>query len=281
MQEKLLITGICAYKDCMIFEHKSCRNYLKEVLAERILSNPNYSLRAFSRDLSLSPGFLSSVLSGSRRLSSEMGNKVADNLKLNSKEKEYFIATIALESEKHPLKRERILDEMASLRGKEKLHDLSIDAFKAISDSLHFSILALLDLEGFDPTIDNISKKLGVSGVVIESALERLLRLELIYKNKRGLLKKNHDMVMFKTEQTNEALRNFYKQTLNRAIQSIDKHDLDQRYMSSRTIAVDPESLDEAKQIARKAMDDISNLFEQGKNKSEVFHVGLQIFNFL
>ncbi|MGE0617107.1 MAG: hypothetical protein AB7P04_15865 [Bacteriovoracia bacterium] len=56
------------------------RELLKAALAQRIQKNPAYSLRAFARDLGISPGHLCEVLSGKHRLSRRMESLVVNKL---------------------------------------------------------------------------------------------------------------------------------------------------------------------------------------------------------
>ena len=56
------------------------RLLLKSELASRTNQNPNYSLRAFARDLDLAPSRLSEVLNGKQGLSTQAAEKIAKTL---------------------------------------------------------------------------------------------------------------------------------------------------------------------------------------------------------
>lgn len=66
------------------------RSFLKQELDRRKEKNPFYSLRAFARDLEMSPQMVSQLLRGKRHLSVISVSKVADKLKYTQEEKRDF-----------------------------------------------------------------------------------------------------------------------------------------------------------------------------------------------
>ena len=67
------------------------RSILKDELLRRIRQNPRYSLRAFARDLRLSPSRLSEVLSGKQGLSRQAAKAITERLGWRGSEAERFI----------------------------------------------------------------------------------------------------------------------------------------------------------------------------------------------
>ena len=75
-----------------VFESKTYIEYLKSELERRLGQNSSYSLRAFARDLQISPGNLSEIVKGKRPLSKKNAQKIAGSLGLNPIEEEAFLA---------------------------------------------------------------------------------------------------------------------------------------------------------------------------------------------
>ena len=63
-----------------VLTHTQYRDVLKEMLGTRVASNPNYSLRAFARDLGISASTLSHVLSLRKGLSTKSATQVAKKM---------------------------------------------------------------------------------------------------------------------------------------------------------------------------------------------------------
>jgi plasmid maintenance system antidote protein VapI len=72
-------------------EMRTAPEILTEALRERKLANSSYSLRAFARDLKISPQQLSNVLSGRRGLSVPVAERIAAKLGLSVHEAEIFV----------------------------------------------------------------------------------------------------------------------------------------------------------------------------------------------
>lgn len=72
---------------------------LQAAFDERKLRNVKYSLRAFSRDLNIAPSYMSEVLKGKKKLSSESACKIALKLGLDDGEFIKFLSSTVLEKE--------------------------------------------------------------------------------------------------------------------------------------------------------------------------------------
>jgi uncharacterized protein (TIGR02147 family) len=136
----------------VIYQHDSYRNYLRSVLADRIGSNPSYSLRALARALGLTPSQLSHVLQGEKNLSHERALQVATRLGLDARQTEYFGLLVQRESTKSIQLKEAALARMREINPASAAKDLSVDAFRAISDWYHAAILEIMSLQGIRAT---------------------------------------------------------------------------------------------------------------------------------
>ncbi len=78
-------------------EQTSCRVILQQTLFSKQQKNKRYSLRAFARDLKISPSFLSEVLNGKYGISKQLAGQIADRLGFNSEEMQHFCSLADLE----------------------------------------------------------------------------------------------------------------------------------------------------------------------------------------
>ena len=62
---------------------QEAREILSDALNERISINPGYSLRAFARDLGISPQLLSNVINGKRGMSADLATRIAGKINLS------------------------------------------------------------------------------------------------------------------------------------------------------------------------------------------------------
>lgn len=263
----------------MIFEHTSYRSYLKSVLADRIAKNPFYSLRAMARALEVQPSHLSAIHNGLKNLSPQTALKIAAKLGLSEQESEYFRLLVDYEAAKSPELKAAYQRKLQALNGKTEVRDLSLDAFKLIADWYHIPILEMTGLAKFKFTPAAVARRLGITPLEAQVAVERLLRLELIEPKDGGGYRKVHKNSLFKSEQVNLALRRFHQQMIERAGRSLETQKPDERYVGSQTFAIDPQSLPEAKKIIDEFRQKLVSHFDSGKSRTEVYHLGVQLFN--
>ncbi len=170
----------------MIYEHKSYRSFLREVLADRTNKNPKYSLRAMAKNLGFASSSLSEVMTGKSGFSLPSARKIAAKLELSSEETEYLCLLVQLESSEDPEIRESLLTRLTSLMPKKlMIHDLGVDHFRQISEWYHSAILEMAELYHFELSPIKVAKRLGISKIEAEVAIERMFRLGLLKKIKK------------------------------------------------------------------------------------------------
>jgi uncharacterized protein (TIGR02147 family) len=263
----------------MVNTNSSYRIFLKEVLADRVRKNPSYSLRALAKQVGLASSTLCEIMKGKGNLSFDSAQRVASRLGLEGQEAEYFCLLVQLESAKSPETKDAVLNQLRRLQPEQKIHDLSLDHFKVISDWYYSAILELTYLDRFELTPANISKKLRITQAEAEVAIERLLRLELLELTSQGKLKKTVDYVQAQSAVPSEAIRKHYRQTLEKAMQAIDTQTPQEKVSGAETLPIDPERLLEAKAIVDRFFSEMIALSKSCKKKSAVYNLNVHFFN--
>ena len=255
---------------------------LAEELSARIGSNPSYSLRAYSRDLEVTPSYLSEVLNGKKTLSHKMASKIAPKLGFDSSKQEAFVLLSLIEREKSPPLREALVSSLNRLMGEDfKVTDLEVENFRLISQWYHFPILEMTELVDFNFEPSSIAKKLEISRYEASSAIERLVALGMLKENEDGSFAKTFKNGVFKSKSKNEAFRQYHKQTIQKALDTVDKTKSESRILSARCFSINPEQLESARQITQKYLEDMANLFAEGDRKTQTYQLNVQFFNLL
>ncbi len=265
----------------MILGHTNYRVFLKSVLAEKKRANPSYSMRAFAQQIGLGQSAVSQVLAGKKNLSLEMGNKIAGKLGLNDSESEYFRTLIQIETTKDQDLKRSLLARAQALNPQREVRELSVDFFTAIADWYHLAIKNMTLLKNFAFTPESIAKRLGISKLEAETAIERLLRLEQIEADpeKAGRYRKVANYTVTRSAVPNEALRRFHRQTLTKAIDSLETQTPKEKFIGSETFAVDKEQLPKAFEYAEEFLQKMASLAEEARAPTDVYHAGVQFFN--
>jgi uncharacterized protein (TIGR02147 family) len=240
------------------------RSLLQETLVSRCKANPAYSLRAFAKHLQIEPSFLSKILSGKRPTTTATIRKLAERLNLSPEEAAPFISKTTQQAK----------------AADADFQNLALDQFRMISDWYHYAILELIDVKGFESDAAWIAKKLGIKKIEAQTALERLERLEMIQKNKRGQYENTSGQnTTVGNEFTAVAFRKLQKQILLQSIEALENLDIAERDHSSMTMAIDPLLLPEAKKKIRDFRRELcAFLQENNRPKKEVFQLSLSLF---
>jgi uncharacterized protein (TIGR02147 family) len=265
----------------VIYEHTSYRNFLKSVVAERITVNPAYSLRAFARRLGITQPFLTEIIKGRKNFSAEGALKVAKALELDPAQAEYFCLLVQLESAKDPHLKESTSEKLKQLNPRREVHDLSVEFFRLIADWYHLVIRNLADTSDFDWNPLSIAKRLGITRIEAEAAIERLLRLELIERDPKRptRYRKTKDYILAQSAIPNQALRSFHRQMLGKAVESLETQTPQEKIVGSETFAFSPRQLKEANRIIENCFQQMIGLSKSNRSKTEVYHLGIQLFN--
>lgn len=242
--------------------------FLRSELERRREHNPAYSQRAFARDLGVAPGRMSEIMTGRYPISLELGERIARRLKLDDGQRQQFFRRI------------RAQRNVTARRPKWSTSDadyapLSEDVYLAIADWYHYALLSLMDTAGFQSDEAWMARRLGLPLATVEQALARLDRLGLA-KNTRGTWRPTYARLTTSHDVPSEALRRSHRQVLSRAAAALDAVSVDQRDVTSSTLAGDPARVPHAKEMIRAFRRQLARFLEDGV-RTEVFDLNVQL----
>jgi len=258
---------------------KSFREILKSKLVERMERNPKYSLRAFARDLKLHPARLSDVLNGKKGLSREAAEAISAFLDLSKEEQIYFCDLVESDCS-----RSAALRRMARLRldehekaFKEK-KSLTLDAFRLISDWYHLTITQLMKLPAYRDDPQWIASQLDLPVLVVQDALERLERLELI-RRVNGRYVACDDTVLSTDGVPSEAIKKYHEQMLKKATAALYLQDVKDRDFWNFTMPVASKDLPEIRKKIRTFVEKISEEYSVKPDCDRIVNYSSVLFN--
>ncbi|MGE3608453.1 MAG: DUF4423 domain-containing protein [Bacteriovoracaceae bacterium] len=240
---------------------------IQEGLSQKQKSNPSYSLRAYARDLGMHPATLSQVMKGQRPLPIKNSHLVVDKLSLGPKEK-----TLFLES----LYRSKTTIDSIKIDENDERFMLDESYYKVIAEWEHYAVLTLFDVDSFDCSIDEVSKRLGITTNRSQVVIENLLTSGLL-KLEDGKYIKTQKHVRTTEDISSKALRESHLETLDIGKQKLDEIEVGLRDFSAMTIAVDPEKLTEAKTIIREFRQKMAALLRDG-SRQDVYQLAIQFY---
>ena len=247
------------------------RKWLLDELTDRKSRNPLYSLRAFARDLNVGKTALSDVLAGKRNFSRQAALQVSEKLAWGPRRTKIVLEEIQSRTKAIPLspKSDSIdLEEYLQIRE---------DQFKLISDWYYIGILTLARLRNARADSDWIAKRLGISELQARAALDALERLGLI-ELKNGKLTRTTLPIATASKTPSPAIRNYHRQNLRLAEQTLEQVAMSKRIFSAISITVDPTKTTEAEALINEFKQKFADLMDGGPRSKEVYTLSIQFF---
>jgi len=251
------------------------RQCLKEELAKRCERNPNYSLRAFSKACNLSPGELSQILSEKRVPSYKCAKKIMRGLDLTPKEETQFLSSLADKHQRRGLK--KLSRAFKDLKKVPAPKTINIDLFRVIGDWYHYAVLMLTYTEGFKNDSKWIASQLSITELEAKLAIERLLKVGLIKEKNGTLIGTNENITTADKHLTTPALKRHTKQSLEKAIFSLENDPIEDRSHTYMSMAIDPNKINEAKKLIEEFTNKMSSYLESGR-RTRIYEFGVYLY---
>ena len=261
----------------MFSAEKDYRETLKEEFASRCTKNPLYSLRAFSRDIDTPFSRVSEVLNHKRGLSAEAALRISLKLGLSKKETELFVIQVNALHGRSRTTKLAAQRQIESLVQRQEGKSLQLDVFEVISNWYHYAIVELARVEDFQNDPAWIARRLGITPVEVELAIERMLNLGLL-ERKGNRIRAAQQFIASTCDIPSAGLKKHHDQILEKARHSIFLQSLTERDLSAITMAIDPKDLPEAKALLKKFRREFSKKMESSANKQAVYCLALQFF---
>ncbi len=251
-------------------------DYLRAELDRRQRRSAGYSLRAFARDLAMSPSAISELLNEKVGLSPERARDLANRIKLEEEHHQHFCDLITAKySRRQSQKQEAELRILSRLRDKNSL--LALDQFRLIADWYHFAILELLGITSVPWSIPKVAACLEVPEEDITQALDRLQRLELIQRTDSFYVPtsektKTGDGV------SSKAVRLFHRQILEKATVALEEQPIETRDFQSHILAIREQDVPAFRDAITRMTQEIFTRFVHHEGKNTLYAFSTQLF---
>jgi len=254
------------------------RHIIKSEFERRHNRNGSYSLRAYARDLHLSPSKLSEILGNKRGLSFESAVEVAKRLQLGSRESEQFVLLVQASHARSALAREQAKTKLKQLQSSFSFSQMNLDAFETIANWVHFAIMELTEVKDFQPSLSWITKRLSIDKESAKSAIKRLQRLHLIEKNQKGKWVQTQKDLATPDTMASRAVKNHHYQILKKADAALEEIPMEFREFSSTMMSIDVNQLPEAKEALKEFRRRFCKDYQETENKNSLYCLSMQFF---
>ncbi|MBI3406181.1 MAG: TIGR02147 family protein [Acidobacteria bacterium] len=244
----------------------SLRSFLQQELARRCAKNPQYSLRAFARQLGMDHSTLSQVLRRKRALTPEVIRKLGARLRLDRASVSSFV------------EHERQFGAGPSSAQRE-VQQLTHDTVNLVSDWYHYAILELVRLKEFRPDTRWIARVLGITTDEVNVALQRLIRLGMLdMRSRKEWVDSSGDTAASFDDFTHAAIQHLSEQVRKLSLSAVRGVPAGYREHSSTTLAVSTVRLPEALERIARFRRELAGLLERDAERDDVYQLEINLF---
>lgn len=252
---------------------------LKRYFRRKQEFNSSYSLRAFARDLGVSPSYVSAVLSGGKRPSIRMIERAIRVLELDESAEMALKRAVAAETAHGQLLLEnapqRVVEDAV-----ERFRPLPKGKQSLLHRWYYVAVLDLITCSDFQSEPSWIARRLGISVDQVRESLFALERLGLI-QLEGATWTKVAARVRVATQQSQKEVRDFHRQMIEKSLQELtgntDQDAFDKRLIAGVTFAANPAELKKARQMLNEAVHQVATELMRGEC-TEVYQINLQLF---
>jgi uncharacterized protein (TIGR02147 family) len=250
----------------------SFRDLLVKEFTQRTKKNSRYSLRAFAALLGTDSSRLSKILRGERPVNPDLIEAFGKKLKLSPGRIESYKTYREVIELKKPAE-----SNAESLR----FLQLTQDSFEILADSVHYSLLELMKLKGFRTETPWLANTLNRPKLVIESAIERLVRTGLLEVRENGTwrdLSDGFSTHMIDGNYTSYAHKESQAAILEQALEALENTPIELRDQSSMMMATSPEKIAIAKELIKNFRRELCAFLESAEDKTSIYQLSISLF---
>lgn len=251
------------------------REVLLQQFQDRRERRPSYSMRAYARDLGITPSNLSDILKRRCGLSASAAMKISQALKMSDDEAQYFADLVESKHGRNKIDRQAAIE-----RVRRRRHDpfaKESDTSTAIfSDWSNLALLELIDVKKGIVDATTAAQALGLTPEAAERGLTYLIDAGYVGRSD-GKYKRLQPYVFGNTAQPSTAIRDFHRQVLTLAADGLNQ-EISQRKFLSTFMTFDSKRIEEARAFLEEVDRQFFAKFEATDEADSVYAVGLQLF---
>jgi uncharacterized protein (TIGR02147 family) len=261
-----------------LFTYLEYREYLKDAYEERRKLQPYFSYRFIGNKVGMDSSYLTRLFQKKLHLGDDLVDRMAGAFGLAEISLEYFRNLVSFNKTKNEVQARVFHEQLMRLRGV-GYQVVREDQEEYFSNWIHVALRSLLDYLPFDGDYQALGARLfpAASADEAKRAVFLLERLGMARRTDHGYeILDNH--LHSGDNWSAQAIKTFQKTTMELASRSLDAVPPAQRDISTMTMDIDAETMDDLKIMVREFQENVAKLVENAKHSDRVYHLNIQLF---
>ena len=257
------------------------RAYLNAIYQEKKSSGEGFTYREFAGLCGLSSaGAIKLVLDGKRRLSLSKAQQVAKLLRLPGEEAEFFLNLVRFNDAKDDGERNAAFDKLKAAVAFRRTQENAIRQFEYYKKWYYVAVRELVNLDGFREDPKWIASRLtpSITTAQARAAVQKLLKLGYLVRDPEGILRQAQPVISTEPEVASLAVKNFHREMMDRAKESLESQTSDRRDVRCVTVAISEGQAERIKQMNTQYMKDVLDVVAEDDGVDVVCQLNLQWF---
>lgn len=266
-------------KETVVKNHfKNYRSVLEYEFALKNKKNPAYSLRAFARDLGLSPSKLSEILSNKQGLSVTRAISVGNKIGYRDEKLAWFCNLVEVEHSRSQIGKKNALKKILKYENGVLTRNISLDQINFPLQWYHLAIRRLTSLSTFKHDTHWVAKKLGLSFEKTQKAINNLIKARLLIQKEDGSIKNLDNISIYSSLMNTKALKRISKSIHLSSFLSLDRCEREYRRQSIHILSIKKADIPQVYEIIKDFEDKLDNLTYKSDKHDEVVSVLISVF---
>lgn len=264
-----------------IYAYIDYRLFLKDFQEARHTRNKSLSVRSFLQQAGIkSPSFFKQVIDRKRNLTERTTQQFLQALKLPEAEAKYFRAMVGFDQAKSSVEKQMFYQKLRDLGEKEQVKIIGADAFAFYEHWYISAMRELICMQAFDGNFRLLGQKLSppISAREARHAVKTLLELGFIVEIEPGIFQQKDALLHTGFEVQSLAVRNFNRQMLKLAQDSLDRFAIEERTAVGVTLSVSPETYELMQTEIRTFQDRILQLAAREEKATQTMQLCVSLF---
>ncbi len=261
-----------------LFDYLDYHQFLRDAYEARKRENRNFSHRYIAQQLDCNPAYYLKVFQGKRELSGKMILKVAELLRLNKKETEYFEALVHFNKAKSSRDKAHFFERLSAHRSS-KARLVEATRYEFYEKWYYVAILEVLDYHPFKGDYGALARLLvpSIKPREAQKAIEVLERLGFIKKTAQGW-EKTEALITAGEGWKSAFIANFLLTAMDLAKEAFIRQPVESREIAAQTVSVSAAGVAAIREKMRNLRKEILELAKRDTKADRVYQINLQAF---
>lgn len=263
-----------------IYDYLEYQDWIADILEEKKMLNPHFSLRKFASEIQVDHSLLAKVISKKRHLSMKYVKIISEYFNFDQEKSEFLKLLMELAKTKDLAKKQQAYERAFEVR-RSAGSATKVDRYTFYSEWYYSVIRNILQ---YYPFYGKGYRDLGlqlnppISAKAAKDAIQLLLKLKMIEINEEGRYVIKDLAVTTGDRWSSQAVRNYHKLNIDLARESIEQIHPDYRDISGVTMNIGEGNLEHVRGLIRNFRKEVIEYVNLNADPDRIYHMNVQFF---